>query len=479
MRPLTKLLRGAVLTIWMLAIPTLIAPVARAGVPASGTGVSASVAAAGSDSVVAVAAPLAAATPEAGSDLGPTTAPPWNPPRPVSRQESWERVVRFPGRIVSLPLSAVGVASEHSLLFVENHNLIPRVAAAFRNAPTIGVAVIPASLGDRTGFGLGLHVAPRPVSKFMHVDLSASSAGYDRTRLELFQGPLALEYGYDWRPQDRFYGVGPQSREEDVSSLASQSEHVRATAHWPWDRKELARIKVRLAAWAGPRSAVVREGTHDSKAPSFDVRFPGLAGARDHRVANLDWGGEAAWDARGGSPHWSHGWRVLGRAERFDRPIESISFREAHPSGARFDRFEALVEGGGSFMRDPRTVRLTVQATHQDITANADRFLLSDLSALGGAAGLTGYSPGRFRDLDRLVGRLTCIFPLAAFYEFDLHAELGSVYPDIRHDAKLSTLKPSYGVALRPRTLQKPLGSLGFDWGPEVVRFRYSIGGAE
>ena len=37
-------------------------------------------------------------------DLGPTTAVPWNPEKPVPRQEPWEAALRFPGRIVSLPL---------------------------------------------------------------------------------------------------------------------------------------------------------------------------------------------------------------------------------------------------------------------------------------------------------------------------------------------------------------------------------------
>ena len=463
----------------MLAVPMAVAHGAMAGVAASGSGVPASVTAARSDSTGALAATVVAATPESDSDLGPTTAPPWNPPRPVNRQETWERVVRFPGRVVSLPLSALGMASERSLLFVESHNVIPRAAAAFRSAPTIGVGIIPASLGDRTGFGLGIRISPPWVRKFMRTEWSASTAGYDRTRLLLFQGPASLEYGYDWRPQDRFYGIGLQSREEDVSSVASQTEHVRLSARWPWNTKELARVKARLSAWAGPRSAVVREGTHDSKAPSFDVTFPELAAGRDQRVANLEWGGEAAWDARGGAPHWSHGWRVLGRAERFDRPLQSLAFREGRPSGARFNRFTLLAEEAASFMRDPRTFRLTVQATHQEILADGDRFLLNDLSSLGGAPGLTGYAPGRFHDLDDLVGRLTYIFPLAAFYEFDVHAELGGVYRDVRNDPRLSTMKPSYGVGLRPRTLQRPFGSLGFDWSPEVVRFRFSIGGVE
>ena len=103
---------------------------------------------------------------------------------------------------------------------------------------------------------------------------------------------------------------------------------------------------------------------------------------------------------------------------------------------------------------------------------------VADLAQLGGSQGLAGYEPGRFHDMDLMVGKLSYIFPLAQHYEFDIHAEAGGVFETLR-DAHDATPKTSYGVALRPRTALAPLGSINLDWSRESVRFGFHLGGVE
>jgi hypothetical protein len=43
-----------------------------------------------------------------GSRLAASSAPPWNPPEGVESSRAWEKVVRTPGWLVSLPFSALG-----------------------------------------------------------------------------------------------------------------------------------------------------------------------------------------------------------------------------------------------------------------------------------------------------------------------------------------------------------------------------------
>jgi len=78
-----------------------------------------------------------------------------------------------------------------------------------------------------------------------------------------------------------------------------------------------------------------------------------------------------------------------------------------------------------------------------------------------------------------VVGQLTYLFPLAQHFELDVHTELGSVYHDVRQDPTWASLRNSYGVMLRPRTSDTPLGSVGVDWSNEGIRFRFSVGGVE
>src|SRR5438093_1141426 len=106
------------------------------------------------------------------------------------------------------------------------------------------------------------------------------------------------------------------------------------------------------------------------------------------------------------------------------------------------------------------------------------RVLLSDMATLGGGQGLAGFDPGRFHDLNSVLGRLSYIFPLSSRLEFDLHTEVGQVAGTLQ-DVGVATLRQSYGIALRPRLDDFVLGMIGVDWSREAVRFRFSVGGVE
>src|SRR5207247_1229421 len=84
-----------------------------------------------------------------------------------------------------------------------------------------------------------------------------------------------------------------------------------------------------------------------------------------------------------------------------------------------------------------------------------------------------GFEPERFHDLDLAAGRLTYLFPMGRYLEMDLHSDAGGVYPDLS-EARLATLKGSYGAALRIRSVAAVLGQIGVDWSSEKVRFGFS-----
>jgi hypothetical protein len=199
----------------------------------------------------------------------------------------------------------------------------------------------------------------------------------------------------------------------------------------------------------------------------------------DRRVEHLVYGARAELDRRAGRPHWSRGHRVALQMERFDRPIEGLALHSARADGAQFTRTRLDVEVGASFHRDPRTLRLAFTALDQRLSQGSRPLLLPDLATLGGSAGLAGFEAGRFHDLDALLLKLTYLFPLLEYLEFELHAETGGVYAGLRHDPRLDGLKSSFGFAFRPRLPTGPLGAFGIDWSSEKVRFRYSLGGVE
>jgi hypothetical protein len=234
-----------------------------------------------------------------------------------------------------------------------------------------------------------------------------------------------------------------------------------------------------IKVWAGPRDVVLLDGREVTSARRpISEKFPAFASELGTRVEHFVYGAEAAVDTRSGRPHWWKGWRASAAAERFDLPIEAFAFHSASTPSIAFTRWTYEGEGGVSFWRDPRTVRLYARVVDQTDATDPGVFLPSDLVSLGGHEGLGGYEPGRFMDSDLVLGRITYIFPLVRYFEGDLHAEAGTVAARLG-DARLHDTKSSYGFALRLRDPFAPLASVGVDWSVETVRIRFALGGIE
>lgn len=416
--------------------------------------------------------------------LAATSAEPWNPPTPMYSRRPWERVVLLPGQILSLPLSGVGALMNRSLLSFEQHS------RAFSGAPAHGVAPTRAlrpglpSLGDRTGWGLSANLRACLLRGALASRVSArytgTTLGYNSTSLAVTGRPLALQYGYDWRPQDQFYGIGRGAARESLSGYATQREFVRGSLRWTWNRdRGLTPPGTVVTLWGGPRSQIMLAGREHGRV-SYAQRFPAIGAATlDRRVENLVYGASVARDTRAGHPHWVQGERLLLTAERYDVPIHALALHDGRALGAQFTRFGFESEMGFSFMRDPRSIRLFVKGIDQQVTSGSDRLLIPDLATLGGREGLMGFGPGRFRDHDLLLARLTYLFPILRGMEVDLHSEWGSVYHDVWQDAKLGTLQSSVGFRLRVRSALKARASAGLDFSRESVRLNFALGGLE
>ena len=406
---------------------------------------------------------------------------PWNPARPLARRSAWEQVVLFPGRLVSLPLAGLGYLTDQTLGYLEQSGKMPTGPTLPRTRTLRPIGIKLAQLGDRTGLGGAVTAQTRlPLHSLLGVEYSASNKFYNRTLATWSGRPFALQYGYEWRPQDRYYGVGTSSAKDSVSDYALQGEFASASARWAWGHDPAsARPRWGLGAWAGPRSAVTRTGREHGQL-SYDERFPGTAAQTlDRRVEHLVYGASGLADFRAGAPHWSRGWRLWGSAEQFGAPLRALALHTAADNGAAFTRYQLEAETGVSFWRDPRTLRLMAHVTDQQVRARADRFLLSDLATLGGHPGLAGFLPGRYHDLDMLLTRLTYVFPLVHHLEMDLHSEWGAVYPDVWKDARLNSLHSSFGFALHSRSDRSPHGAFGFDFSRENIRLHYTLGAAE
>lgn len=429
------------------------------------------------------AAPATAAT--ASDSLKATTLAPWNPPGPVHARRFWERAVLLPGRIATLPLSGLGYLTDHALLNIERLNLFGRATYAARHlSERSGIKLRAADFETRSGLG-GAVIFTTPflggtLRNRLRAETALTVREYHRTVFGIQGHPGLLQYGYEWRPEERFYGIGLATSEDSATAYAAQHEFVRYVLRWAWNRADAAsdpRTEIRL--WAGPRTAVTRTGREET-IPSFDTRFGDVAASvLDRRVDHLVYGVSFSTDWRTGVQRWTGGWRFHVLGERYDRPVPWLALKSGRPEGAQFTRFVAETETGVSFMRDPRSLRFLVRVVDHGVTSGRDRFLLSDMAALGGSGNLAGFELGRFHDLDLVLGRVAYVFPLVRRLELDLHTEAGGVYSDLWNEARLGSLETSYGLALRGRLKDRSFGSVGVDFSRETARLHVSLGSVE
>ena len=408
----------------------------------------------------------------AAASLEPTALPPWNPPHPIGASEPWEAIVRFPGRVVSLPLAAVGQLTRKGLLAAEQDFYVQRVLYLFHGVP-VPFGVGPAGLGDRTGFGVGAVIPPLPGPVHFEGLFDVSTLSYTRARVRLHAGVAMAEYDIDQRPAERFFGLGMDASEDDEGRYGLHQERAVVGIDAASPLRGFTAPRERFTAWIGPRWSRTTQG-YGSDERSIAEVFPGFLGETlDRQIEHLTYGARLEADHRGGAPHWSHGWRASAEVERFDRPLAASPSR----TGAQFTRYRYLVEAAGSFMRDPRTLRLTLAVTDNEPGSGADRFLVSDLARLGGSNGLAGYEPHRFHDLDAMNLRAAYVFPLSQHFEFDLHGDAGGTFASLPDDFRPNRLRQSAGFALRGRTARSVVAQLGFDFSPESARFVFALGG--
>ena len=420
-----------------------------------------------------VRAALAATTPpdSASASLEPTSLPPWNPPHPIGASEPWEAVVRFPGRLVSLPLAALGQGTRKMLLAAEQGFYVQRVLYLFHGVP-VPFGVGPAGLGDRTGLGAGATIQPKLGPIHFQGIFDASTLGYTRARAHVGLGFAMAEYRIDRRPADRFFGFGMNSHEEDESRYGLDQQRLVAGVDAASPLRGFSGPRERFTAWIGPRWSRTTQGYGPDERSISEV-YPGLVGGTlDRQIEHLTYGALLEVDHRRGAPHWGHGWRASAEAERFDRPLVASPGR----TGAQFTRYTYLAEAAGSFWRDPRTLRLTLNVTDEEIGGSADRFLVSDFARLGGANGLAGFEPHRFHDVDAMNLRAAYVFPISQHLEFDLHGDAGGVFESLQDDFRPNRLRQSAGFTLRARSAMAVLSSIGFDFSSETTRFVFSMG---
>jgi hypothetical protein len=303
----------------------------------------------------------------------------------------------------------------------------------------------PAGAGWKFGIGFdkGLNVSDPDPRLPNRIDVSARAAystrGYARLSGAIgFRNiggrpiEIAVHSQYYEFPQEDFFGIGPDTLDENRTNYLIDSVETGATVGW----RPAPRVLVGVgASYLTPS---VGHGT-DSRFPSVEEVFdpatiPGFTAQPDFIRADAS----IAYDWRDNPPHPHGGGRyAVAFSDFHDRDLDAYDFRrvalEAQQYVPLFSRYRILAFRGAAVVTDAsagQQVPFYFQPT------------------LGGAQNLRGFREFRFRDNNALL--LTAEYRWEAWWALDgaLFVDAGTVASNWR-DLSFREMDVSYGIGFR------------------------------
>lgn len=137
----------------------------------------------------------------------------------------WEKTLIYPYTVVKLPFRVATDALKGTLVFLDESQAIAKVTRLLAPKEIAYGVLLSARAGGASGFGGGAtlyHNSPFSPDNRGQLRFETTSSGIRKVSLGVMTGVGAstgweLGAGYRKRPNTRFYGIGPDSREEDES----------------------------------------------------------------------------------------------------------------------------------------------------------------------------------------------------------------------------------------------------------------------
>ena len=273
------------------------------------------------------------------------------------------------------------------------------------------------------------------------------------------------------RPDQAFFGIGPDTLQDNKSRFGETLYAVDATTDFPLWRASSVETGVSL------RSLDFRPGRYEDDpsitAESATGAFPlpdGYAGGYTAAVSNV----RLAFDNRLPNPAPGSGVRVETNVE------EGTDVRRAN--GASWLKYGGTA---GAFLDlDGRNRVLSLSATVQFADPLNNRSIpFTELVTLGGANAMRGFYPGRLRDRSAAVLTAKYRYPIWVWLDGSVQAAVGNVFAEHLQGFETGRLRFSGAVGIESIgsrdssfELLFGMGSETFDHGGQIDSFRVLIG---
>lgn len=322
-------------------------------------------------------------------------------PGKMKDRSTVEWIIAAPGLLVNIPLKIMFKGIGFTAGYIDESRLTDRVDNFLTSADgTKGVRPVYTSRG-----GGGLKFFNKDVlNEGSKLEISAAAGMRLRQhyqvafkRLSISNEDLFASFhaGYQMQPDERFFGIGPATTPEDESNFAH--EHTSVSA----ELGVRLRRQIELAVSAGFENNTILGGKLDDVKSTSDVftgaSLPGL----DTEIRLVQAGLVLQFDSR-------------------KSPLNTVNGVEAIVSGAfsgqpdgddyAFWKLSAVIKCFiHLFYNRALVLRVAGEAT-EPLSGKAVPFF--SLSELGREDTIRGFSRGRFRDLDKILGSLEYHYPV-------------------------------------------------------------------
>ncbi|MCH8291544.1 BamA/TamA family outer membrane protein [Candidatus Poribacteria bacterium] len=356
----------------------------------------------------------------------------------LGTKNTWEKVISFPGEVIYLPLKLTFKLGAESIGFVSEKKVIPRIHD-FLTSDDGRRGVLP-TYAARTGGGVNIFQKGliSPESK-LTLSLTAGLKGRQRYQLQfkrvaLFGEALSSDFlvRYQLLSDESFFGIGQDSDKDDESNFA----HEQATAQAAFGTKFSDRIS--LDAIFGFDLNDISEGKDKSIRSTTNLpnreSLPGLE--EGISIGRLQIGIQYDSKNRPGNP--TRGGEAL---------LTAGIFQELDDDQFGFWKLSAdLAYYLHLFYNRAIALRVAGEVTEPLSDREIPFYYLSEL---GRQETIRGFSRGRFRDRDMVLGSVEYRYPIHRVVDAMFFVDVGQVAGDIFSDFSTDDLEVGYGGGVR------------------------------
>lgn len=353
-----------------------------------------------------------------------------------SEKELWEHIVSFPGDVLFLPLRIFFYGLKETIRYADDADLLKKSNDLF-TADDGSWAITP-SYSSRTGGGIDYYHFVSDTLTSISFSASAGlrrrqnySLGYEG--VTLFDGNIAtdLEVKYRLLSDERFYGIGPDSKFGNETNYAHEQVSVSASIS--------SKVNENLAfngEVAVERNNILRG--RNSATPSTttifrDTGLPGMKTGLKFMRLNL----EVVQDYRD-KPGRTTGGGInrfgLGIVKEIDG--DTFGFWQVSLDARKYIHL---------FYNRVLVVRASGIITEPFLDRSIPFYYLSDL---GRQETIRGFKRGRFRDRDMAFASVEYRFPVAPTLDSFIFLDSGQVAHDLVKDFSTDDLQFGYGWGL-------------------------------